>query len=155
ATHLGAGAVTAALKEFVVVCLWPLSLAAFSLLGCQTKSSADLATDDLGVQIEAQAQSSGVTELSVALRKAEGITSQVELSDEDMLLARLGNVEQVLKKRSNKLGRGTHYVATLPGNAEGAAVTVRLVRAKHGDASAHLVLPAPIAVSYPRGDINF
>ena len=130
------------------------SLSMFAV-GCQAESSADLETHELRAQIEAQAQSSGVTEVSVRLEKAEGVIQSVELSEEDTLLARLGNVEQVLKRRDDRDGNGVHYVATLPGNAEGELVLVRFAREHHRDASAELVLPAPIEVTRPHGDINF
>lgn len=135
-----------------------LVLGSLSLLavGCHTRPSDDYETDELEVHVEAAAQASGTTEVRVSLNVAEGVTYPITLSDEDTLIARVGDVERVLEvSEEGELGHRVHYVASLPGNAEGLPVTVRLTREHHRDASAQLVLPGPIVISAPEGDINF
>ena len=140
------------LVRFALV-LGSLSLLAF---GCHTRPSDDYETDELAVHIEAAAQPGGTTDVNVSLQVAEGVTYPIELSDGDMLIARVGDVEQVLEASDDgELGDRVHYVASLLGNAEGLPVTVRFVRHNHHDARAQLALPGPIVITAPEGDINF
>ena len=133
------------------------SLALFAL-GCHTRPSGDYDTDELFVELEAAAQPTGTTAVTVRLRVSDGVTYPIELSDDDTLLARVDDVEQVLTaEQDGAFANRVRYVATLPGNAEGLPVTVRLVRHNddHRDARAELVLPSPIVISEPEGDINY